>query len=78
MPHRNIDAQTPLLCDFHVEDASEEFGPTWSVRFAEDEAAPIVIDAGADMYDQQVEEQMAAAAALVRKLRFATRVLSTM
>lgn len=78
MPHRNIDAQTPLLWDFHVEDASEESGPTWSVRFAEDEAAPIVIDAGTDMYDQQVEEQMAAAAALVRKLRFARRVLSTM
>lgn len=55
------------LFDFHIAHASEESGPTWSVRFAEDAAAPVVVDAGSDLYDQQVEEQMAAAAALVRK-----------
>eukprot|EP00752_Nemacystus_decipiens_P014608 g13008.t1 len=49
--------------------ASEDSESTWSVRFAEDAGAPIIIDAGSDMYDQQVEEQMAAAAALVDKRR---------
>lgn len=54
---------------FRVAQASENSGSNWSVRFAEDAEAPLVIDAGSDMYDQQVEEQMAAAAALVRKLQ---------
>lgn len=39
------------------------------MRFTEDEEVPLIIDAGSDMYDQQVEEQMAAAAALVCTLR---------
>lgn len=61
----------PPVC--HAAHTPEDPGPTWSVRFAEDEAAPIVIDAGSHMYDQQVEEQMAAAAALVCTPRFDRR-----
>eukprot|EP00903_Cladosiphon_okamuranus_P016164 g14917.t1 len=49
--------------------AAEDSGSHWSVKFVQDANAPIVIDAGSNMYDQQVEEQMAAAAALVDKRR---------
>ncbi|CAM9389734.1 unnamed protein product [Scytosiphon promiscuus] len=47
---------------------------SWAVKFADGGAASIVIDdAGRDLYDAQVEEQMAAAAAQVEKRREETQ-----
>lgn len=62
----------------YIAHASEDSGPTWSVKFDGDAAAPLIIDAGSGMYDQQVEEQMAAAAAQVRTSPLASTPLAVL
>ncbi|CAN0203903.1 unnamed protein product, partial [Ectocarpus fasciculatus] len=66
---REIQLQV-ILDDLVVFDSEGAGTDAWSVKFREDGAAAIIVDdAGKDLYDAQVEEQMAAAAAQVEKRR---------
>ncbi|CAN0163764.1 unnamed protein product [Ectocarpus sp. 12 AP-2014] len=66
---REIQIQV-ILDDLVVFDSTGAGTDAWSVKFREDGAAAIIVDdAGKDLYDAQVEEQMAAAAAQVEKRR---------
>ncbi|CAM9463487.1 unnamed protein product [Ectocarpus sp. 6 AP-2014] len=66
---REIQLQV-ILDDLVVFDSTDAGTDAWSVKFREDGATVIIVDdAGKDLYDAQVEEQMAAAAAQVEKRR---------
>ncbi|CAM9468122.1 unnamed protein product [Ectocarpus sp. 4 AP-2014] len=63
-----------ILDDLVVFDSAGAGTDAWSVKFHEDGAAAIIVDdAGKDLYDAQVEEQMAAAAAQASLFRVEKR-----
>ncbi|CAM9270914.1 unnamed protein product [Ectocarpus sp. 8 AP-2014] len=70
---REIQLQV-ILDDLVVFDSTGAGTDAWSVKFREDGAAAIIVDdAAKDLYDAQVEEQMAAAAAQASLFRVEKR-----